>query len=108
MYMNVKEGQLSEHGCLDQAVAEAQRLANKLDCRIFTIEAISCTTPSMPRNNGKPWTRALDSEMLFLFMSGNHTPRDLARHFGRTAWALICRLEKYRLKCSEDCTYRGW
>ena len=110
MYMNVKKGQLKEHIDLNCAVKEARRLANSLNCNIYTVESLGYIMPKpiLPHNNSNPWTKTLDKELLYIFMNGVITPRELGVYFGRTAWAICCRLEKYKLQCSKDCMHRGY
>ena len=108
-YMVVKKSQLTEHSDEECAGIEAMRLAHKLNSNMYVVKvvAIAQSAPYAP-NAGKDWTRKLDEELLYLYMSGNYTPRYLAKHFGRTAWAISCRLEKFQLNSHPDTCYRGW
>ena len=110
MFYNVKEGQLKLHTNHKCALIEAQRLSNTLNADILTVEVINVTTPEeYAPNAGQPWTQELDSKLLYMYMSGKNTPRELAKYFGRTAWAIVCRLQKFKIQdVYEDTNYRGW
>ena len=107
--MVVKKSQLKEHSSEECAGIEAMRLAYKLGSNMYVVKvvAIAQSEPYAP-NAGKPWTRGLDEELLYLYMSGNYTPRQLAKHFGRTPWSIQCRLKTFKLLTERDTNYRGW
>ena len=107
-YMNVKEGQLKEHNNLQDAIDEAARLSEKLRCKIITVEKIGSAEFQWPENHYKPWTTKLDKDLLHMYMSGGWTPENLGVKFGRTTFAIVCRLEHFRLDAALNRTYRDW